>query len=376
VENKKTKVLCVIGTRPELIKMAPVIYELKRRNSFFECIVCLTGQHKEMVEGLLEIFKISPDYNLKVMKGDQTLAGLTSALFDKLDSVFNEVKPDWVLAQGDTTTVFVSSTLAYYHKVRFAHVEAGLRTGNKQHPFPEEINRIFADHAADLLFAPTITSQANLLREGLPQNKILVTGNTVVDALHMSLAIPYDWESGPLSKIDRRKSLVLVTTHRRESFGKPMREVLESLRELAGEYPAVQFVFPVHLNPNVQKPVLDVLKDVANISLLAPLDYLSLINVIKEAFLILTDSGGIQEEGASLGVPVLVMRETTERPEGVVAGLVELVGTDRNLLLARARKHLNRATKKTSHIAESPYGDGHAAKKIVDSLISASCSFE
>ena len=372
MENKKIKVLCVIGTRPELIKMAPVIYELKRRDSLFECIVCLTGQHKEMVEGILEIFKISPDYNLKVMTGNQTLAGLTSALFDKLDSVFDEAKPDWVLAQGDTTTVFVSATLAYYHKTRFAHVEAGLRTGNKQHPFPEEINRIFADHAADLLFAPTTTSQANLLREGLPQNKILVTGNTVVDALHMSLAIPYEWQSGPLSRIDRRKPLVLITTHRRESFGQPMREVLESLKELAEEFPSVQFVFPVHLNPNVQKPVSEILKNVVNISLLKPLDYLSLINLIKEALLILTDSGGIQEEGASLGMPVLVMRETTERPEGVAAGLVELVGTDRNLLLARARKHLNRAKKNISHITESPYGDGHAAKKIVDALIPAS----
>jgi UDP-N-acetylglucosamine 2-epimerase len=365
----KIKILCIIGTRPEVIKMVPVVRELKFREEAFETVVCVTGQHREMVDSLLALFGIEPDHDLDVMQTNQTLGGLTAVLFSKLDALLQQEKPDWVLAQGDTTTVFVAATTAYYHKVKFGHVEAGLRTGNKHHPFPEEINRVFADHAADLLFAPTETSRENLLREGLPDSRIHVTGNTVVDTLQMSVALPYDWEAGPLAQIDRRRPVVLVTTHRRESFGDPMREVLEAIKTLALEFSTVQFVFPVHLNPNVRATVMDILQRVANVALMEPLDYLSLVNVMQTASLILTDSGGIQEEGASLGVPVLVMRETTERPEGLAGGFVELVGTDRDLLLTRARPHLLAGSLAKRRPEKSPYGDGRSAERIVNAII-------
>jgi len=365
---KKEKVLCIIGTRPEVIKMAPVVEELKRRADRFDQILCVTGQHRQMVDPLLQILHLRPEHDLNVMQENQTLAGLTSILFAKLDALIRDLKPDWVLAQGDTTTVFVAATVSYYHKVKFGHVEAGLRTGNKLHPFPEEMNRVFADHASDLLFAPTETSRANLLKEGLPTSRIVVTGNTVVDALEMSKALPFDWDRSKLAAIDRSKPIVLITTHRRESFGQPMREVLEGIKTLADEFRETQFVLPVHLNPNVRGPVTEILSQCSNISLMEPLGYLELVNLMRAAQLILTDSGGIQEEGASLGIPVLVMRETTERPEGLATGFVQLVGTDRKLLLEKARESLLRRQNSPERKTPSPYGDGMAARRIVDAM--------
>jgi len=348
--------------------MAPVVDELKRRHDAFEVSVCVTGQHRQMVDPLLQIFGIKPEHDLDVMQENQTLGGLTSLMFAKLDTLIGHERPDWILAQGDTTTVFVAATTAYYHKVKFGHVEAGLRTGNKHHPFPEEMNRVFADHASDLLFAPTETSRANLLKEGLPNERIVVTGNTVVDALAMSVALPFRWEESGVPWLDVSKPVVLITTHRRESFGEPMREVLEALRKLAEEFSDVQFVLPVHLNPNVRGPVMQILEGVPNVRLTDPLDYLTLVNVMRVASLVLTDSGGIQEEGASLGVPVLVMRETTERPEGLATGFVELVGTDGALLISKARQRLAEKKSRDASSVRSPYGDGHAARRIVDAI--------
>ena len=361
------KILCVIGTRPEIIKMAPVIRELKQHPDDFQPITCNTGQHREMADQLLGLFQITPDYNLDVMKPNQTLAGLTSMLFARLDGVIREVRPDWVLAQGDTTTVFAAAMTSYYHRACFGHVEAGLRTRDKFQPFPEELNRVVADHAADLLFAPTEESRHNLMLEGLPKDRIIVTGNTVVDALHMSIALRYDWKNGPLARLDLTRQIVLVTTHRRESFGEPLQAVLNSVKSLAQEFPTTQFVFPVHPNPNVNAPVHNTLSNISNILLLEPLDYLSLVNVMQLASLIITDSGGIQEEGASLGIPVLVLRETTERPEGLATGLVELVGTTPNLLLSKARHRLQTARSSNTRFA-SPYGDGNAARRIVEAI--------
>ena len=364
----KKKVLSIIGTRPEVIKMAPVLAELKRRSDRFDSILCVTGQHRQMVDPLLKIFGLKPEHDLNVMQENQTLAGLTSLLFAKLDLLISDLKPDWILAQGDTTTVFVAATVAHYHKVKFGHVEAGLRTGNKFHPFPEEMNRVFADHASDLLFAPTETSRSNLLREGLPDDRIVVTGNTVVDALEISAGLSFDWERSALACIKRNESITLITTHRRESFGQPLREVLEAIRSLAEEFPKTQFVLPVHLNPNVRGPVMEVLSGCSNLRLMEPLDYLALVNLMRASQLILTDSGGIQEEGASLGKPVLVMRETTERPEGLATGFVQLVGTNRELLLEKARGYLQQSQNCTAHNVASPYGDGKAALRIVDAI--------
>jgi UDP-N-acetylglucosamine 2-epimerase (non-hydrolysing) len=317
------KVVCVIGTRPEAIKMAPVIKELARHPDKFRPVVCATGQHREMLDQVLDLFRIAPDFDLKLMKPDQSLASLTAALFTGLDRVVGEVRPDWVLAQGDTTTVMASAIVAHYHRRNFGHVEAGLRTGDKYRPFPEEINRRLADVVADAHFAPTERARRALLSEGIPDRRIHVTGNTVVDAVLEITTRPYDWRSGPLADLPRDRRLVLITAHRRESFGGPFQEICLAIRDLARAFDSegVQFVYPVHLNPNVRQPVGDILSRVPNVHLLAPVDYLALVHLMRRSELILTDSGGIQEEAPGLGVPVLVMRETTERPEGIEAGV-------------------------------------------------------
>ncbi len=351
--------------------MAPVVQELQRRPDLIAPIVCSTGQHRQMLDQVLELFAISPDYELDVMEPDQTLSRLTANLILGLDGVIAREQPDWVLAQGDTTTVLAASLVAYYHGARFGHVEAGLRTGDKRRPFPEEINRRLADVMSDLYFCPTERSRRTLLAEGVTDSSIRVTGNTVIDALKQVAAQEYDWSSGPLAMLPKNQDCVLITAHRRESFGEPFRDLCLAIRDLAQRFPFALFVYPVHLNPNVQAPVMEILSGSANVYLLEPLDYLSLVQLMKRSILILTDSGGIQEEAPGLRVPALVMRDTTERPEGIDAGVVKLVGTDRLRIVEEASNLLSDASARTKMATgENPYGDGFAAARIVDALIS------
>jgi UDP-N-acetylglucosamine 2-epimerase len=365
-------VLSIFGTRPEAIKMAPVVGELHRRSSEVRSLVCVTGQHRQMLDQVLKIFSIRPDFDLNLMRPNQTLAGLTAALFESVDRVVDQARPDWILAQGDTTTVMVAGLVAYYRRVRFGHVEAGLRTGDKFRPFPEEINRRIADLLADAYFAPTEKSRQALLSEGIAPGLVHVTGNTVIDALKDVAARPFDWRNSQLSALPENRRLVLVTAHRRESFGEPFRELCEAIRELAAAHPETLFVYPVHLNPNVRQPVGEILSSLANVRLIEPVDYFAMVHLMKRAELILTDSGGVQEEAPSLGVPVLVMRDTTERPEGVEAGLVKLVGTQKSRIVAEAGRVLREGTfVPPAQRGKSPYGDGHAAKRIVSILLDA-----
>lgn len=368
-------VLSVFGTRPEAIKMAPVIRELGRHPDRVRSLVCVTGQHRHMLDQVLDVFRIEPDYDLDLMQPDQTLSGLTANLFRALDPVVKETRPAWILAQGDTTTVFVASMVAFYHRVPFGHVEAGLRTGDQCNPFPEEVNRRIADSLASLLFAPTDHSRQTLLQEGFPDESIVVTGNTVIDALLSVTSWPYDWSAGPLAGIPDDGRLVLVTAHRRESFGAPFREICLAIRELALRFDSrgLHFVYPVHLNPSVRRPVAEILSAVSNVILIEPLDYLSMVHLMERSTLILTDSGGIQEEAPSLGVPVLVLRDTTERPEAVEAGVARLVGTKHNRIVMEAERLLRDPA---AHAAmanrANPYGDGQAAGRIVSALLERS----
>ncbi len=365
------KVLSVFGTRPEAIKMAPVIKELEKHPDKIVSRVCVTAQHREMLDQVLDLFKITPDYDLNLMQPDQTLSGLTALIFNELDPVIAREKPDWILVQGDTTTVMAASLVAFYHRVKVGHVEAGLRTYDKWQPFPEEINRRVAGVVADLHFAATETAKSHLLGENISPDLIRVTGNPVIDALRMAAAMPYAVKSGPLAQVSEDRRVILVTAHRRESFGKPLENICVALREIAGSYrDDVQIVYPVHLNPNVQEPVYRLLNDVPNIVLLPPLDYLPMVHLIKRCYLALTDSGGIQEEAPGLGKPVLVMRETTERPEGVTAGTARVVGTDPDVIVMETRRLLeDSAAYARMASAVNPYGDGRASGRIVNALL-------
>lgn len=369
------KILSVIGTRPEAVKMAPVVKKL-RETPGIEAVVCVTAQHRQMLDQVLNLFDIKPDIDLDLMKPNQTLAGITAAIFEHLDPVLATIKPDWVLAQGDTTTVMATALLSYYHRIRFGHVEAGLRTGDKFQPFPEEINRMVAGVVADLHFAPTEWSKDNLLKENVPAEHIVVTGNPVIDALQAVSAMPPDNESQTLlAELGltgaSASRLVLVTAHRRENFGAPLESICRAIRTLAEQYgDQVHFVYPVHLNPNVQQVAYPILGNLPNVRLLPPLDYLPMIHLMKHAALVLTDSGGLQEEAPGLGAPVLVLRETTERPEGVAAGTVRLIGTDEATIVAETHNLLdNPAEHEKMARAVNPYGDGKAAEKIVAALL-------
>ena len=366
-------VLSIFGTRPEAIKMAPVIRELRVHSGQVNSVVCSVGQHRQMLDQVLNLFQIQPDYDLNLMRPNQSLSELTAALFSSLDPVIREVKPDWILAQGDTTTVFVASMAAFYHRIRFGHVEAGLRSGDRERPFPEEINRRIADLVSDLYFAPTESARQALLNEGCVPDDIFVTGNTVIDALHDVASRPFDWAASPLAELPQHNRFVLITAHRRESFGEPFRELCLAIRDLACQFPEVHFVYPVHLNPNVRQPVNDILVNLPNVSLIEPLDYLSLVHLMKRSVLVLTDSGGIQEEAPGLRIPVLVMRDTTERPEGVETGVVRLVGTQRSRIINETERLL---CDSSAHAAMStgvnPYGDGKAASRIVSILLKRS----
>jgi len=371
---KPIRVLSIFGTRPEAIKMAPVVKTLEQ-NPAIESRICVTAQHREMLDQVLELFNLHPDMDLDIMKPDQSLAALTADLFTRLDPVLLEEKPDWVLVQGDTTTVMAASLSAFYRGIRVGHVEAGLRTGDKFHPFPEEINRQITSVVADLHFAPTDFARANLLREGIPDGRIRVTGNTVIDALNYIIDKPtppqveqwlQNWEIG---KEDRR--LVLVTAHRRENFGAPIRQICQAVRVLSEHFGSeVQFVYPVHLNPNIQIPVHELLADLENVHLVDPLDYLSLIHLMRNATVVLTDSGGIQEEAAGLGKPTLVLREVTERPEGLQAGVLRLVGSDPQKIINETTRLLeDEAVYARMAQATNIFGDGKAAARIVDALV-------
>ncbi|HEY5982063.1 MAG TPA: UDP-N-acetylglucosamine 2-epimerase (non-hydrolyzing) [Anaerolineales bacterium] len=371
------KVLSVIGTRPEAVKMAPVIMALSRESGI-ESRVCITAQHRQMLDQVLNLFQIQPDYDLDLMREDQSLPELSAAIFQGLDPVLQSFVPDWVLAQGDTTTVAITAMLAYYRRLRLGHVEAGLRTHDKWQPFPEELNRRFASVAADLHFAPTEQARQNLLREGIDERMIVVTGNPVIDALHFVATQP---EPDPIRDLlgrlnisaaapkGKRHRLLLVTAHRRENFGAPLESICAALKVLAARGD-VEIVYPVHLNPNVQEPVQRILGGVPHVTLLPPLDYLPLVHLMKHATLILTDSGGIQEEAPGFGIPVLVLREVTERPEGIEAGTLRLVGTARDRIVQNANTLLDDdAAYARMAKASNPFGDGHAAERIVSALL-------
>ncbi len=378
--NPKLRVLSVIGTRPEAVKMAPVVQRLAQTPGI-ESLVCVTAQHREMLDQVLNLFDIVPDVDLDLMQPNQSLAQITASIFTDLDPVLRRLKPDWVLAQGDTTTVMATALLAYYNQIKFGHVEAGLRTGDKFQPFPEEINRMVAGVAADLHFAPTEWSRQNLLKENIPAEKIIVTGNPVIDALQQVAEKPTPPEIEQLlgelgigqlgdGGIGSRK-LITVTAHRRENFGEPLENIFVALKTLAGIYgKTLHIVYPVHLNPNVKDVVYPRLSGIPNITLLSPLDYLPMVHLMKHSTLVLTDSGGLQEEAPGLGVPVLVMRAVTERPEGLAAGTVKLVGTETANIVAETRNLLdNLAEYDKMARATNPYGDGHAAERIVQAIL-------
>lgn len=368
------KTLSIFGTRPEAIKMAPVIRELAHDKAF-ESRVCVTGQHLQMLQPVLDIFRITPDFNLGVMATDQTLSSLTARILMGLQETFAAFRPDWVLVHGDTTTTLAASLAAFYHKIPVAHVEAGLRTQNRWSPWPEEMNRKITGALTSLHFAPTETARDNLLREGISASAIHVTGNTVVDALFetQSLIASNTALTASLKEqfafLDKNRPMILVTGHRREHFGAGFERICEALGQIATEFPHVDLLYPVHLNPNVQEPVNRLLAPFSNIYRIAPVDYLAIVYLMQHATLILTDSGGIQEEAPSLGKPVLVMRDTTERPEAVDAGTVRLVGTDPERILKGVRDLLtDKALYRRMSQAQNPYGDGMAATRITHLL--------
>ncbi|HMN13709.1 MAG TPA: UDP-N-acetylglucosamine 2-epimerase (non-hydrolyzing) [Bellilinea sp.] len=364
------KVMCVFGTRPEAIKMAPIIRELKRRDGIV-CQVVVTAQHREMLDQVLDIFGVIPDRDLNIMKPNQTLAQSAASIFTGMDQVLVDLKPDWVLVQGDTTTVMTGALTAVYRQVKVGHVEAGLRTDDKLQPFPEEINRRVTSVVADLHFAPTEEAKSNLLRENIAEKDIVVTGNTAIDTLMMLGEKPLTPAVEEILRKAGGRTLVLVTAHRRENFGEPIEHICQAIKALGEQFgDEIEIVYPVHLNPNIQAPVQRILGGLPNIQLLEPLDYLSLVQLEKAAKLILTDSGGIQEEATALGKPTLVLRETTERPEGVTAGVLKLVGSEMEVILEEA-VHLLTDSAAYDEMAHpsTVYGDGQAAKRIVDAIL-------
>lgn len=371
MEQKKIKVMTVFGTRPEAIKMAPIVLELQKHPDTIVPVVAVTAQHREMLDQVLNLFHIRPDHDLNIMAAGQTLFDITTRAMMGLDKVLTEEKPDIVLVHGDTTTTFAGALAAYYHQTAVGHVEAGLRTHNKYSPFPEEMNRRLTGCIADLNFAPTSTSEANLLAENVPPESIFVTGNTVIDALHHTVRDDFDFQEESLKDVDfQNKRIILVTTHRRENLGEPMRHVYKALKQLTEEFDDVEVVFPVHKNPKVREVVNEELGGLAKVHLIDPLDYEPFANLMHRAHLILTDSGGVQEEAPALGKPVLVLRDTTERPEAVDAGTVKLIGTDRERVYEEAKKLLTDKAE-YSRMAESvnPYGDGKAAARIIQAIL-------
>lgn len=364
---KKVKVMTVFGTRPEAIKMAPLVLELERQSDHFESVVVVTAQHRQMLDQVLDIFKIQPDYDLDVMKNQQTLAQITANVLIGLEDVMKKEKPDIVLVHGDTTTTFTAGISAFYNQIKVGHVEAGLRTWNKQSPFPEEMNRQVTDVLSDIYFAPTKESAANLLKENHSEEHVYITGNTAIDALKET--VKKDYQHEVLSDISENNRLILVTMHRRENQGEPMERVFRAIRQVVDLHEDVEVIYPVHLNPIVQETANKVLGNHERIHLIKPLDVIDFHNIAARSFLIMSDSGGVQEEAPSLGVPVLVLRDTTERPEGVVAGTLKLVGTETKDVFAAMTELLEHPEIHAKMAkAANPYGDGTAAKRILEAV--------
>ncbi|MFA6074952.1 MAG: UDP-N-acetylglucosamine 2-epimerase (non-hydrolyzing) [Negativicutes bacterium] len=366
---KKLKVMTVFGTRPEAIKMAPLALELKKYPEYIESMVTVTAQHREMLDQVLDLFSIVPDYDLNIMSHGQTLSDITCKAIKGLEKIFAEAKPDIVLVHGDTTTTFAGALAAFYQQISVGHVEAGLRTGNKYSPWPEEMNRKLTGAIADYHFAPTTTSAANLLRENVDSESVFITGNTVIDAL-INIVQPDFKFPESLNKIDFNKRLLIVTTHRRENLGEPLRNVYRAIRRIITEFPDTAVVFPMHKNPLVRAIVDEELSELDRVHLIEPLEYQLFANLIARSHIVLTDSGGVQEEAPALGKPVLVLRDTTERPEAIAAGTVRLVGTDEEVIYEATRQLLadEQAYAKMSQ-AVNPYGDGIASERIVRTLL-------
>ena len=362
------KVLVVFGTRPEAIKMCPLIYKLKETDGV-DCVVCLTGQHKEMLQQVMDAFGIKSDYNLGIMKDRQTLTSITTTILESMEPLLKEIRPDIVLVHGDTTTSFAASLAAFYQQIPVGHVEAGLRTGNIYSPFPEEMNRLLTDRICTYHFAPTEKNRNNLLAEGISKN-VYVTGNTVIDAFQYTVKDGYQFADERLRKIDFDGCrVVAVTAHRRENLGEPLRNICNAIKRLANEYPDASFVYPVHLNPAVRETFFDILSGVSNVHLINPVDVLDMHNLLAQSFMVMTDSGGLQEEAPHFGKPVLVLRTETERPEAVEAGTVKVVGVDENAIYSAAKILFDNpeAYNAMAH-AVNPYGDGKASERIVEVL--------
>lgn len=364
-------VMVVFGTRPEAIKLCPLVNALKRHGDRFRTVTCVTAQHRQMLDQVLRVFHVTPDYDLNLMKKGQNLSDLTARVLTAVDGVLEREDVDVLLVQGDTTTSFAAALAAYYHRIPVGHVEAGLRTGNKFSPYPEEVNRKLTTAIADIHFAPTAANKQNLLAEGVSESAIHVTGNTVIDALLWvrELIRAERREFPELADIDFAKRVIVVTGHRRESFGPGFVDLCNALRDIAACHPEVQIVYPVHLNPNVRRPVMELLSGPPNVTLLEPLDYEPFVSLMDKSFFIITDSGGVQEEAPSLGKPVLVARDTTERPEALASGGVRLVGTDRATIVREGERLLNDSEAYNAmSIVQNPYGDGQACSRIVDAL--------
>ena len=360
------KVLSIFGTRPEAIKMAPLVLEMNN-NENIESKVCVTAQHREMLDQVLDAFNITPDYDLNIMKAGQTLSEITTRALIGLDNVIKEYKPNIVLVHGDTTTAMVGAMAAFYNQVSIGHVEAGLRTYNKYSPYPEEVNRKIIDSLADMYFAPTNMSKDNLLKENVPENKIFVTGNTAIDALKTTVKDEYQNEVFDWVGKDR---MILLTAHRRENIGKPMENIFRAIKRITEEIDDIKVVYPIHMNPKVREIASSILKNNEKIRLIEPLEVIDFHNFLKRAYIVMTDSGGIQEEAPSLGKPVLVLRDTTERPEGVEAGTLKLVGTNEQDIYSEAREFLtNKESYKKMSVAKNPYGDGRASERIIKAII-------
>jgi UDP-N-acetylglucosamine 2-epimerase (non-hydrolysing) len=363
------RVLSVFGTRPEAIKMAPVVRALRSSPDVFESMVCVSAQHREMLDQVLSVFQLKADFDLDLMTPGQSPADVIAKLMERIPRLLREIRPDVLLVQGDTVTTFAAAFAAYLERVPTAHVEAGLRTGNKYHPFPEEMNRVLTTRLAELHFAPTARAAETLLHEGIPQEDVVLTGNTVIDALLATVRPAYRFTTPALSSLDPDRRVVLVTTHRRESFGGPLESTCAAIRTIVERFEDIEVVIPVHPNPQVKPVIVRKLCDLPRVHLIEPVDYVEFVNLMARAHLILTDSGGVQEEAPSLGKPVLVLREVTERPEGVEAGTAAVVGTDRERIVATASELLtSREAYARMANAVSPYGDGHASERIAAAL--------
>lgn len=363
------KIFTVFGTRPEAIKMAPLIYELKSRPSI-DCKVCVTAQHREMLDMVLGLFDIKPDFDLNIMTQRQTLAGITTKALNGLEEVFHAEKPDMVLVHGDTTTTFAGSLAAYYNQIKVGHVEAGLRTYDKYFPFPEEMNRRLTGAIADLHFSPTKNNKANLINEGINPDNIFITGNTVIDAFKTTINKNFSFVNTPLQGIDMDKRIILMTAHRRENLGAPLENICRAVARLVRDFPDIEVVYPVHLNPAVRETAFSILGNIPRVHLVDPLDVDVLHNAMNKSYLILTDSGGLQEEAPALGKPVLVLRGETERPEAAESGIVKIAGTSEDIIYSLASQLLtDDAEYHRMSVAVNPYGDGNASRRITDAIL-------